>query len=288
MRYKEAKIREYWWKEPGSARRPLLLEKLYPYVFENPARERAYLREFFAVKPPGPGDPYFSHKIRWDNSSKNLGFLSDACRDELAGYDPFPELTRLLPEGFSERDILSRAQVLEMEIFLSNFLLSSQGDRVGMAHSVEMRHPFLDFRVIDFAFRLPARWKIRGLNEKYLLKAAFRGRIPERITARAKQPYRAPIRELFFPGALPDYVDDLLSQHRLEEYGYFHPTKVSRLYNRFRSSDKSAAGEFQNMALIGVLTTQILHQQYVMGLAPRAAARLVPDRVVSAAAGSRS
>jgi len=283
--FKEAKIRDFWARQPGSTRRPLLLERLYPYVFSNPARERCYLQDFFAVKPPGPGGPYFSHQVRWDHSRRNLAFFSDDCRAALSAYDPMPELARWLPEDFCGRDVLSRAQLLEMQIFLASFLLSSQGDRVGMAHSVEMRHPFLDFRVIDFAFRLPARWKIRGLNEKYLLKRAFRGQIPESIAARSKQPYRAPIRELFFPQAPADYVDEQLSEARLKENGYFHPQKVSRLYAKFRGTDQAFASEFQNMALIGVLSTQILHQQFVKGDGLRAVRGLQPDRVVWGRAG---
>ena len=197
-----------------------------------------------------------------------------------------PELARGLPENFSRRDLLARAQVLEMEIFLANFLLSSQGDRVGMAHSVEMRHPFLDFRVIDFAFRLPAHWKVRGLKEKYLLKHAFKGVIPEGIVARAKQPYRAPIRELFFAQAPPDYVDHLLSEELLKETGYFSPGRVKRLYAKFRGTGPEFASEFQNMALIGVLSTQILHQLFVKGDRLRASGALIPDRLVGAAARS--
>jgi asparagine synthase (glutamine-hydrolysing) len=284
--FKEAKIRDYWARLPGSTRRPLLLERLYPYVFQNPARGRSYLRDFFAVNPPGSRDPYFSHQIRWDNSRRNLAFFSEECKQELAGYDSLPELARLLPEDFSGRDLMSRAQLLEMEIFLANYLLSSQGDRVGMAHSVEMRHPFLDYRVIDFAFRLPAKWKIRGLNEKYLLKQAFKGLIPQSIAKRAKQPYRAPIRELFSPQAPADYVDDLLSEQRLRENGYFNPKTVSRLYEKFRGSDQAFASEFQNMALIGALSTQILHQQFVGGAGLRAVKELKPDRVVRADTGS--
>ena len=279
--YKEAKIRDYWAREPGSRRRPLLLERLYPYVFQNPSRGRSYLQDFFAVRPHGPQYPCFSHEVRWENSRRNLAFLSDERRAELAGYDPMRELARWLPEDFPRRDLMSRAQLLEMEIFLANFLLSSQGDRVGMAHSVEMRHPFLDFRVVEFSLRLPSSWKIRGLREKYLLKHAFRGLIPESITARAKQPYRAPIRELFFPGAPLDYADDLLSEERLRESGYFNPQKVSRLYAKFRGSEGGLGSEFQNMALIGILSTQILHQQFVRGERLRTAGRLEPDLVVT-------
>ena len=278
--FKEAKIRDYWGRQSASTRRPLLLERLYPYVFNNPSRGRSFLQDFFAVKKEQLDDPFFSHAIRWEGGRRNLSFLSDDALSALSSYHPMEELAQWLPRNFAGRDLLSRAQVLEMEIFLSNFLLSSQGDRVGMAHSIEMRHPFLDYRVIDFAFKLPAKWKIRGLNEKYLLKQAFKGLIPESIINRAKQPYRAPIRELFFPEAPVDYVDDLLSEDRLKESGYFNARKVNRLYAKFRNPRPDFASESQNMALIGALSTQILHQQFVA--APFCSAPILrPDRVIS-------
>ena len=283
--FKEAKIRGYWSRQPASIRRPLLLERLYPYVFDNPARQRAYLQDFFAVKPHESRQPYFSHQVRWEKSRRNLSFFSDESRTALVGYDPMLELAGWLPGDFSGRDPLSRAQLLEMELFLASFLLSSQGDRIGMAHSVEMRHPFLDYRVVDFAFRLPPNWRMRGLNEKYLLKRAFRGMIPEGIVRRAKQPYRAPIRELFYSRAPADYVDDLLSEERLREYGYFHPKRANRLYRKFRDAGPDYASEFENMALIGTLSTQLLHQQFVKGDRLAAIAQLEPDRVVCAASG---
>lgn len=236
------------------------------------------------MKPEQLKDPFFSHAVRWGAGRRNLGFFSDQVLAELSHYDPLLELEGLLPGSFAGRDLLSRAQVLEMEIFLANFLLSSQGDRVGMAHSIEMRHPFLDYRVIDFAFRLPAKWKIRGLNEKYLLKQAFKGMIPESIAKRAKQPYRAPIRELFYPEAPADYVDDLLSEECLRQSGYFNAGKVSRLYAKFRNSRSDFSSEFQNMALIGALSTQILHQQFLA--APSCCSRRIrPNRVISRRAG---
>lgn len=278
--FKEAKIREYWGKERGSARRPMLLERLYPYIFNNPSRGRSFLQEFFGVREGELDDPFFSHAVRWEGGRRNLAFFSDDLLNALAGYDPVPEVGGLLSPGFAGRDLFSRAQVLEMEIFLANYLLSSQGDRVGMAHSIEMRHPFLDYRVIDFSFRLPPKWKMRGLNEKYLLKQAFKGLIPDCITYRPKQPYRAPIRELFSPDAPADYVDELLSEESLKRSGYFNAQKVSRLYAKFRNAPADFASEFQNMALIGALSTQILHQQFVA--APlRPASPIRPGRVIS-------
>jgi asparagine synthase (glutamine-hydrolysing) len=280
--FKEAKVRSFWGRQPESSRRPLLLERLYPHIFQNPARGRQYLRNFFAVNSGQLDDPLFSHMVRWENSRKNLGFFSDECIAALSLYDPIEELAARLPRSFYSRNLLSKAQVLEMEIFLSNYLLSSQGDRVAMAHSVELRHPFLDFRVMDFSFKIPAKWKVKGLHEKYILKKAFQGLIPERITKRAKQPYRAPIRELFATNTVNDYVDFLLSEDYLKKSGYFNANKVRRLYAKYCRPDDGFASEFQNMALIGVLSTQILHQQFVEGFLPQKAERIRPNKIIDA------
>ncbi|NJK85719.1 MAG: hypothetical protein HC906_06895 [Bacteroidales bacterium] len=60
---------------------------------------------------------------------------------------------------------------------MSGYLLSSQGDRVAMANSVEGRYPFLDFRVIEFCSKLPLEYKIKGLNEKFILKKIMNGHV---------------------------------------------------------------------------------------------------------------
>ena len=92
---------------------------------------------------------------------------------------------------------LSRAQYIEIKLFLSHYLLSTQGDRMAMANSVEGRYPFLDHRVVAFAFRLPPRYRLYGLTEKFILKKAASGLVPQSIIARPKQPYRAPIGSVF-------------------------------------------------------------------------------------------
>ena len=150
-----------------------------------------------------------------------------------------------------------------MDIFLSNYLLSSQGDRVAMAHSLEIRLPYLDYRVIDFAFRLPAKWKIKGLNEKYILKQASRGFVTDKIKKRPKQPYRAPIRNVFFAGQSADYVDDLLSDRCLKEAGYFNEKKVNRLISKYKNLNLATSNEIQNMALVGILSTQLVHHRFI-------------------------
>ena len=181
-------------------------------------------------------------------------------------------LRNSLPPEFKCWHPLSQAQYLETTLLMPGYILSSQGDRVSMAHAVESRFPFLDPRVIDFATRLPPRMKLHGLDEKYLLRRGVGRRLPERIAQRRKQPYRAPDSACFFGGHTPDYVEELLSPRALADAGYFDPRAVERLVARCRT--QKAVGTRENMALVGILSTQVLHHAFVES----------PDRACAVAA----
>jgi asparagine synthase (glutamine-hydrolysing) len=131
-----------------------------------------------------------------------------------------------------------------------------------MAASVEGRVPFLDHRLIEFAGTLPPRWKIRGLHEKHVLRRAVGPWLPPAIGARRKQPYRAPDAASFFSAGKPlEYVADLLSPAKIAANGYFDPALTARLLEKCRSGH--AIGFADNMSFMIVLTTQLLHDQYV-------------------------
>jgi asparagine synthase (glutamine-hydrolysing) len=215
-----------------------------------------------------------------DEYRQKHAFFSDPVLSQLSDYAPYEELGQLLPVDFADRDILSKSQFLETLLFLSNYLLSSQGDRVAMAHSLEIRIPFLDFRVIDFAFKLPPRWRMFGLDEKYILKKSFEGFVPESIKLRAKQPYRAPIREVFFGKKRDDYVDEMLSEGYLKKVGLFNQGKVLSLVAKHRSAEDSQGSEVQNMAVAGILSTQLLYHQFIDDFPWKSIAPLSPDKVV--------
>ncbi len=278
--FKEAKLRQFWGRQPDSKWRPLLIERLYPYIFKNSSKGRMFLQQFFSVRGKDLNDPLFSHQIRWKNSGKNTNFFSPDLQAELVDYDLYSSLEQRLPESFSQRDYFSKAQFLEMDIFLSNYLLSSQGDRVGMGHSIELRVPFLDHRLIEFVAKLPAHWKIKGLNEKYILKEAFKGIVPENIRQRPKQPYRAPIKESFLADEPGSYVKELLSEEKIKASGYFDAKKVAFLRKKFSKDSKQAANETQNMAMVGILSTQLLHQQFIEDFKLDEIQPIVPDKVV--------
>jgi asparagine synthase (glutamine-hydrolysing) len=182
-----------------------------------------------------------------------------------------------LPEGFGSVDPLAQAQFLEMDVFLSNYLLSSQGDRVAMAHSIEGRVPFLDHRVIEFAMGLPAHWKLRALDEKHILKRLGARYLPHRIVRRPKQPYRAPVREAFAGFLEDDRFARFTREDSIRAAGLFDAAKVSLFKKRITQAP--AVNETQSQALAAILTTQMLHERFVTGFPQDPPERQV-DRVV--------
>jgi len=263
--YKEAKIRRFWGARPDSRLRPLLLKRLYPYLGNIQAQPEAYRRAFFHVRPEDLSNPFFSHLPRWGLTARLKLFYNDAVKSELEDYDIYDDLRGLLPAGYLTWDYFSRAQYLETRTFLPGYLLSSQGDRVAMAHSVEGRFPFLDPEVAGFAADLPPRFRMKGLCEKYILKKAAGDLVPPAVKKRPKQPYRAPEAVSFFKGGgggkRLDYVEELLSPGRVEDAGIFDAPAVTKLMDKVRRG--GAIGIKDNMAFVAVLSTQLVAEQFL-------------------------
>jgi len=259
--FKEAKVRRFLARHPSSRRRPLLLRRLYPYQRNLQRQSPAYLQAFFHVGQADLASPFFSHLPRWRLTSQLKAFFSDSVRWALDGYDSYTDAAERLPAAYHQWDPLCQAQYLETTQLLPGYILSSQGDRAAMAHSVEARHPFLDRDVVAFAATLPPSMKMKVLDEKHLLKVAAADLVPERIRTRPKQPYRAPDGYAFFGPTGPAFVDDLLSAERIRAAGLFKPEAVNELVRKFR--DGRASGVRDNMALVGILSTQILVDRFI-------------------------
>jgi len=257
---KEAKVRQFWAREPGSPWRPLLLRRLYPYLDLTSAQGDSYLREFFGKGLNDPHDPLFSHLPRWTTTSLCKLFYSRDFAASIRG-GALERLRASLPERIGRWHPFNRAEYLEARTLLPGYLLSSQGDRMLMANSVEGRFPFLDHRLIAFANALHPDAKMRVLREKQLLRQAMAGSLPASILGRHKQPYRAPDAAAFLGGRTPDYVNELTSPEALKGYGYFDPDKVTRLIAKLRRSKVPAIRD--NMAFVGILSTQLWHAEFI-------------------------
>jgi asparagine synthase (glutamine-hydrolysing) len=259
--FKEDKIRRFWAAHPDSKLRPLLLRRLYPYLQNIQNQPDAYRKAFFHIESAEHQGAFFSHIPRWELTSRLKVFFSAAVRAEIASGSQYEALRQSLSPRYFSWNAFCRAQYLETRYLLPGYILSSQGDRVAMAHSVEGRFPFLDYRVVEFASRLPVSLKMKVLNEKYLLKSCAEGLIPASVRARSKQPYRAPEGSSFLGRAARDYVDDLLSPEQIRRYGIFDPAAVSRLLDKFRRG--VAIGIKDNMSLVGIVSTQLLAHRFM-------------------------
>lgn len=253
--FKEAKIRRFWAKQPDSTLRPLLLRRLYPYLADLSAGSGDYLTSFFKTGLTDTAAPDYSHAIRWHNTRRTTRFFSTALKQAVA-----PE-NATYPPDFERWQPLQRAQYLEMTTFLSPYLLSSQGDRMGMAHSIEGRFPFLDHRLIEFCSLLPPNLKLRGLKEKYLLKKLGQRWLPPEIWQRDKRPYRAPGSRSFFNDDSPTYVRELLLPAQVAAAGLFNPVAVGQLVKKAERGFRLS--QTDEMALTGIISSQLVHLQFV-------------------------
>ncbi len=259
--FREAIIRRFWASQPSSSLRPTLLKRIYPDIPHLRDASPNILKMFFGYKLEDTANPLYSHLLRWNNSNHIKKHFSDQIRESVNGYDPLSDLTGRLPESFMEWSPLARAQWLETTVFMSGYLLSSQGDRMAMANSVEGRYPFLDYRVIEYCSSLPDNLKLNGLNEKYLLKKLMTGRIPESIVRRPKQPYRAPISSVFLGKERPDYVDEMLSEKMTRLTGIFSHESISALLAKVEKT--GTASEMDNMVIAAVISTHLVHHQFI-------------------------
>jgi asparagine synthase (glutamine-hydrolysing) len=259
--FKEAKIKRFWASQPESKIRPLLLKKLYPYLSQMKDVNPKLLRSFYGYKLEDINNPFYSHLLRWNNSNHIKKHFSESTKQTLKDYSVLDELEKKLPSNFDSWDQLAKSEWLETTIFMSGYLLSSQGDRMGMANSIEGRYPFLDYRVIEFCSSLPADYKLKGLNEKYLLKRLLKNRIPESIIKRSKQAYRAPIKSVFLSDKSADYVKEMLSESYFRKADIFNFDSVSGLISKIEKTGVSS--EIENMVLSSVISTHLLYYQFI-------------------------
>jgi asparagine synthase (glutamine-hydrolysing) len=277
--FREARVRLFWARDPGSEKRTRAAELLYPWMARSPGRMPAFARSFFG-RHLDPDDPAVSHRPRWDSTSAIRSMLSGDLRDRI-GCGEVEDIVAAMPSGSEDWDPLSRGQWLEMTTLLAGYILASQGDRMLMANSVEGRFPFLDRDVVDFANALPARHKLLGLEEKYLLKRAFADLVPDDILHRPKQPYRAPDAASFFAADRPEWFDEVMSERAVAAAGVFEPSVVAGLLAKGRRTGGENMSNTDNMRVLAVVSTQLTHDSFIAGGGTGALEWALPDPFVA-------
>ncbi|HEY1050694.1 MAG TPA: asparagine synthase (glutamine-hydrolyzing) [Prosthecobacter sp.] len=193
-----------------------------------------------------------------------LRFYADPMKEVLHKSRPWAELG-LDVERARKWDPLNRSLWVGARVTLAGHLLQAKGDRVAMHSSVEVRYPFLDEEVFDFAARLHPKWKLRGFRDKHLLRLVAERWLPKQIARRSKVIFRAPL-DSFHIDPEPPFVADLLSEESLKRTGYFDVKAVTHWRKAFRQMKPGSLPRLSvEMGLVAVVATQLWHHTFIDG-----------------------
>ncbi|MBF0582701.1 MAG: asparagine synthase (glutamine-hydrolyzing) [Magnetococcales bacterium] len=267
--FREVMIRRFWSRQPNSKWRGHLLQHLYAYLpqFRN-SRYLGMIMEFYRPTLVDPGSGHYAMMVRWRNGQALAGYFGGELQERSHAYEPLSTIEPWLPEKYAQSGDIEQAQIIELSTLLANYLLSSQGDRMTMAHGVEGRYPYLDEDFVAFAAQLPRSLKLRTLKDKFVLRNAFRNKLPQEVVNRPKVAYQAPdMRGFFVNGKCPEYVEYLLGRERIKDTGLFNDSWVERLVNKGRQSSnhRLRISMSENMAFVMILSTQLLDEIFVRG-----------------------
>ena len=194
-------------------------------------------------------------EIRW---RYHLYLFSDEEKKELISNDFKKELNHtssfsLIKEYFhsiTSKDPLNKILEMEWNTQLPDQVLAFV-DFLSMAHSVEIRSPFLDYRLVEFAATIPGNMKIRNGNVKDILKKTVEPLIPHGITNRPKEGFVLPIFD-WMVEKLKDYSVDVLSEKRLKKHQLLNTKVVKNILDDYYSGNKSVAGKVWNLMMFQI------------------------------------
>ncbi len=258
--FKETNLLDRWMNGADEAEKEKLVAGLYPYLKHyNKDNFKAISGTYARYAQPGESK-YFGHSIRFGNSRLALKFLKDS-------NDPDDFLSAFVSEHAGEYESLSpvaKTQWLEFKTLLGGYLLSSQGDRMALAHGVENRCPFLDPNLVAWAFSLPADYRLKdGVQEKNILKQAFQNELPESVINRPKQPFVAPDAIVFLSKNPPEYMESVLSANELQKIDVLDHGFCRKFIDKLINAEPGRIAPRDNQAFLLLLSLALLDRYYV-------------------------
>ncbi len=191
--------------------------------------------------------------------------LDPDVANELRDYDPIAEIASRLDGSMMEgRHPLDRAQYTWAKCQLEGQILNWGGDRVDMANSMESRPAFLDHHLAEAAFKVPPHYRIKGNIEKYVLREAVKGVLPEVLYKREKFAFMAPpahtderkkarVREL---------IDSFLNRDAVSRCGILSPDKVEGFLRDYQADTDPTSLVRKDALLNHLLGLHILHDKF--------------------------
>ncbi|MCG7500119.1 asparagine synthase (glutamine-hydrolyzing), partial [Vibrio sp. Of7-15] len=176
----------------------------------------------------GHGVSWLDNQAGWFKELQNV--YANSQIEKFGDVEPYRIFFNQLDHRkLSKIDPVHRSMYLWAKSFLPNFVLTTLGDRMEMAHSVEGRVPLLDHKVMELAANLPVHLKIRGNTEKFVFREAMKPYLPHELYTRKKHYFRAPPSTLMQQGPLFEMVNDTLNSSSLDNLPFFDSKKVRKL-----------------------------------------------------------
>lgn len=224
---------------PLGLRRPIfgVLGELYPKADWAPRVLRAKTTFQALARDSVAG---YLDSVSMVRPDQRKGFYSPRFRAELQGYDATEVLRRHAVNGPTD-DALSLVQYLDLKTYLPGDILTKV-DRASMAHSLEVREPLLDHKLVEWISGLPSSLKLRGGTGKYIFKKAMGAYLPADVVDRTKMGFAVPV-AAWFRGPLRQTIRGAVLGSRLADSGFFNPEALKRLVEDHESGrrDYSAA-----------------------------------------------
>jgi asparagine synthase (glutamine-hydrolysing) len=198
-------------------------------------------------------------------SQAKPSLYSEAMWQQLGDHNPYADLD-ITNSNISRWHPLNQSLYVGYKVMLAGLLMISKGDRIAMNASVETRYPFLDEDVISFCASLAPEYKLRGFNEKWILRQVAARILPPRIANRPKTMFRACMSRTFLGPGHPHWVDQLLSPESLKATGFFDPAAVARQRAwQTRLPRITPARGAYDVALTCAVSTQLWHHIFCGG-----------------------
>ena len=201
------------------------------------------------------------------SSARVPDLLHPDHRAALKGYSPGAAIAEALDaDALKNRHPLDRAQYVWIKTMLEGQILTWGGDRVDMANAMEARPPFLDHHLAEYAAMLPPSMRIHGRTEKYVLREAMKGLLPETLYKREKFAFMAPPAHTDPKkwAAMKTLAERHLNPEAIESAGLLDAEGVTALFKLHESPDTSGATQTQLDAVINhLIGVQVLHEQFI-------------------------
>lgn len=205
------------------------------------------------------GDPYFRYERNHPEIRKiHRQIYSKEIRGEIDGFSSWAQ-SPIRVDRVNGLSSQKRRSYIDFKLRLSDHLLGEHGDRMFSSHSVEGRHPFLDVELLSFVARIPDKYKLRGTNEKYILKKTAEGIVPEEILKRKKFPFQAPGMSAMIKRS---GGGEFLSETLIKKYGIFDIGYVNHLKEVYNRDDFCLMGAYEIDYLMIVMTVTMLCERF--------------------------